>query len=140
MTKHLKNENLPDSINSALEDIFLEAKDDELLSLVSESDRPYEEVRSLVVESVANWRANSGSDVISSGKLDENLHRPRKEVRTRSEQVEFLLNLVARRPALLPQISTVFSSNEHPSDEDIDDLVKRLIELRLTSNSNSPKK
>lgn len=138
MSRHNEMTVRLDKTLSALEHLFLDATDTEIIAMGRGGKVTTSEVRALIAQQVANHK--------QSLKLEANTDRKRivgEGVKDASKvpfdvasRLNLLKRLLATHTDLSPRLSSVFSGGRKPSDDEINDLLEELIRHGILKDHN----
>ncbi len=141
MNRHTERTDRLDNMLSAIEKLYLEAGNNEILDVVSGENSAVSEVRALIDQQVAKHKQSLkplvkvggkklvGADVIGSSRIPSDI----------AGRLKLLRRLVATRSDVPPRMISVFSGEREPSDDEVNELMNDLIRLGIIKERNREK-
>jgi hypothetical protein len=118
-----------------LEDIMIDAPDDEILSLVADSRGATNDLKSLIETKIAEIGKPSKKSPLlglrSPGKKSARKINPHS--RNPVSRIALLRSLVMTIPELSPRATVMFSGKSTPTQEELDELAREMVLLGLLS-------
>ena len=127
-----------DKTLSALEHLFLEASDKEILEIDRGGKVAVSDVRTLVAHQVAKHKQSLKWEAKTNTKRDVGVgvkDAPRVPIDV-AGRLNMLRKLIANRTDLTPRLSSVFSGGRKPSDDEVNDLLEELIRNGIIKGRN----
>lgn len=131
MPRKISQDQLLSNTISALEQLLLSATDQEILSDVSDITAATNDIRILISKKLAHENKTVPSCIAEPRKLRTKKRQVPRHSKTVPDQLALLSQLAVNRPELSFRLRAVFDSGKAPTDKQVDELTKELIELGL---------